>query len=32
MAWSRVVGMAVGDHGALDGAHRIDMEAPGLAS
>jgi predicted TPR repeat methyltransferase len=27
-----VVGMAVGDHGALHGAYRIDMEAAGLAS
>jgi predicted TPR repeat methyltransferase len=27
-----VIGMAVGDHGALDGAHRIDMEAAGLAA
>jgi hypothetical protein len=24
--------MAMGDHGALDGAHRIDVEAPGLAA
>ena len=32
MAGPGVVGMAVGDHGALDRAHRIDMEAAGLAA
>ena len=31
MAGPGVVGMAVGDHGALDGPHRIDMKAAGLA-
>ena len=28
MAWAGVVGMAVGDYGALDGSNRIDMEKP----
>ena len=32
MAGPGVVGMAVGDHGALDRPHRIDMEAAGLAA
>jgi hypothetical protein len=32
MARSGVVGMAVGDHGALDRPHRVDMKAAGLAS
>jgi hypothetical protein len=32
MARPGVVGMAVGDHGALDRPHRIDMEAAGLAA
>jgi hypothetical protein len=32
MAGPGVVGMAVGDHGALDRPHRIDMKAAGLAA
>src|SRR5216684_2740270 len=32
MARSSMVGMAVGDHGALDGPHRIDVETAGLAA
>src|ERR1700694_2987983 len=32
MAWPGVVGMAVGDHGALDRPNGVDMEAAGLAS
>jgi hypothetical protein len=32
MAGAGVVGMTVGDHGALDGAHGIDVEAAGLAA
>src|SRR3984957_6867852 len=32
MAGPRVVGMAVGDDGALDGAHRIYVEAAELAA
>jgi hypothetical protein len=32
MAGARVIGMAMGDHGALDGPDRIDMEAAGLAA
>ena len=32
MARPGVVGMAVGDHGALDRPHRIDVEAAGLAA
>ena len=32
VAGSGVVGMAVGDHGALHRAHRIDVEAAGLAA
>ena len=32
MAGPGVVGMAVGDHGALDRPHRIDMEAARLAA
>ena len=32
MAGSGVVGMAVGDHGALDRPDRVDMEAAGLAA
>jgi hypothetical protein len=31
VAGAGVVGMAVGDHGALDGAHRIDEEPARLA-
>src|ERR1700724_66044 len=27
-----MVGMAMGNHGALDGPHRIDVEAAGLAA
>jgi hypothetical protein len=27
-----MVGMAVGNHGALDGPHRIDVETAGLAA
>ena len=32
MAGPGVVGMAMGDHGALDRPHRIDMKAAGLAA
>ena len=32
MAGAGMVGMAVGDHRALDRPHRIDMKAAGLAS
>ena len=32
MARPGVVGMAVGDHGALDRPHRVDMEAAWLAA
>ncbi len=32
MAGPGVVGMPVGDHGTLDGAHRVDMETARLAA
>src|SRR6266478_8225159 len=32
MAGARMVGMAVGDHGPLDRAHRVDMKAARLAA
>ena len=32
MAGAGMVGMAVGDHGPLDGADRVDMEAAGFAA
>jgi hypothetical protein len=32
MARPCMVGMAMGDHGALDRPHRIDMETAGLAA
>ena len=32
MAGPGMVGVAVGDHGPLDRAHRVDMEATGLAA
>src|SRR5882757_3918887 len=32
VAWAGVVGMAVGNDGALDGSNRVDMEATRLAA
>ena len=32
VAGSGMVGMAMGDHSALDGPHRVDVEAAGLAA